>query len=134
MDELTDYLNRVASFKTCNSFRIRVSMGVALMTAIIRELKRLGYGDYESVRFDPGKAKRRYMGDTVGVCYYSTKSPSDDLFIITVDGKNYCLLEDYSMPDGYPDNRRELQPIHLETLEHIYDYLRLERKSNSLKK
>ena len=134
MDQLTQYLNKVTSFKPCYTNDIIAIMGLALMTVIVKELMRLGYTDYESVRFDSKKAIQRGLGRTVGVCYYSTSRPADCIDTIEIEGKCYCLLEDYKMSNGYPDNRSELQSQHLNTLEAIYNYLRLERKSNSLKK
>ena len=132
MDKLTQFCNNIASYKPCSVSEIQEIMARAMMVAIVKELIRLGYSNYESVYFDDRKRRLRQMGDTVGVCYHRA-GQSDCFHDIDINGQVYGLLEDFIMPEG-DYNRNIIQSIHLDTLEKIYNYLRLERKSNSLRK
>ena len=137
MDALNDYLKNVAKYRPCYFYPIEEAVGVALLTAIISEMQRLGYKAGELLLFNQKKFNRhRHSGfikeQIKGIRYDHAQKKSEDLSSISIEGEYYRLTEIYE--DEPFDNCRELQICHRDILEAIYNHLRLNRKSNSLQK
>lgn len=125
MDILTRFARNVASYRPCAVSDVLHFMENALMSAIVRELIRLGYAQFEPVLFDSNKMRIREMGNIAGVSYYLTGNIADNLNCVNVDGRNYGLLEVIMTADG--DYNSNFLHLNLDTLERIYNYLCLER-------
>ena len=137
--DVIEQLQRVKSFQGFSHTGIMECVANALAISIIRLLKRLGVNERDVLIYDERMARLRdhhisysqKEPNHYGVAFYEYDKDSYDRF--EVEGKYYEIF-DYFYMDDRQVNCLPLQFCHIEDLEFIYDYLRMENNTPAKKR
>ncbi len=139
-----DLMANIENFRPFAFSGIQCMYGTALMVSIIRMLKKLEVKPGETFVYDKRMARLRNLKYYNHACsqdflYYGVSYEEDDDFSkeyecenFDVDGKCYRLWDYWEDPiPNIPDfiNCGMLQNIHVDHLNNIYNYLRMEVKA-----
>lgn len=134
----------IENFRPFSFSGVQCMYGTALMKSIVRMLKRLDVKPGETFVYDKRMARLRNLKYYNHACsqdflYYGVSYEEDDDFSkeyecenFDVDGKCYRLWDYWEDPiPNIPDfiNCGMLQNIHVDHLNNIYNYLRMEVKA-----